>query len=503
LNASADANTITPATIPTRGRGETMLDIPKRAKAIGCENLSRRTALQAGGALLGLSLPKLLAAEQAAVVRPGRARSVIFLFPFGGPSQLETFDLKPDAPEKIRGPFKPIASRTPGLLVGEHLPRTANVSDKFCVLKTMSHPYNDHSGGGHYVQTGHHWQVPIGGGFNTTRRDWPAIGSVVEALSQRGLLPRTSQLPNYVVVPNFLGRLQEYKVQLRRPGEYAGWLGGGCDPLTTAVDKRDAKDNPYWRDMTDDELTFAIQGLTRDETLTLDRLHGRRSLLDSFDDARRELDRSRAADAFDDFRQRALELVTSEETRAALDVRRETNAVRERYGRHLFGQSALVARRLVEAGTRFVTVHYDCVDGYSWDSHTHSNDVRDHLLPTLDQALSALLEDLDDRGLLAETLVICMGEMGRTPLANANWGRNHWSTLFPAVLAGAGIAGGRVLGETDRDAAYATSTPTAPEDLAATIYHLLGIDPDLRLPDPQGRPTPMIDGGRVLHEVIG
>lgn len=463
---------------------------------------SRRQVLQAGGAgLLGLNLPQVLAAQAADPFRNARAKNVVFLFLFGGPAQHETFDMKPEATDAIRGPFKPIASRTPGLLISEHLPKTAAVSDRFTVVRTMSHDFNDHSGGGHYIQTGHRWHVPIGGGFNVTRQDWPSMGSVVEYLTQHH--PEAARdMPSYVVVPNFLGRLQDYRVQLRRPGETAGWLGRGFDPVNTRIDKRDSKDNPYWRDVTDEELTFQIEGLVSDATVTLDRVSRRGSLLSQFDDSRRALT-STAITAYDRFQQRALDLVASEKTRQALDITQEPAKLRDAYGRHLFGQSTLMARRLIEAGTRFVTVHYDCVDGYSWDSHRNSDDVRENLLPTLDSALSTLLTDLEDRGLLDETLVVCMGEMGRTPKANANWGRNHWSTLFPAVLAGAGIRGGALYGETDKDAAYAITPPTSPEDLAATIYHALGVDPELRLPDATGRPTHIVDNGTPLLELFG
>ncbi|HAD60110.1 MAG TPA: DUF1501 domain-containing protein [Planctomycetaceae bacterium] len=465
----------------------------------GDRSLPRRRLLQAGGAgLFGLSLPELLAAETGRA--GGKAKSVIFLFLFGGPSQLETFDMKPKAPDAIRGPWKPIHSRTPGLQICEMLPKTAQVSDRCTVIRTMSHSYNDHSGAAHYIQTGHRWQVPIGGGFNVTPDDWPAIGSVsqfVEIQNRKSV----QGIPSYAVLPNSLGRLQEYKVQLKRPGETAGWLGRGYDPVTTRINKRDSKDNPYWRDCTDEELTFQIDGLVSRDTLNLNRLDKRRTLLEQFDDSRRQLGRG-VVDSFSDFQKQALALVTSEATRRALDITEEPAEIRNRYGRHLFGQSTLMARRLIEAGTRFATVHYDCVDGYSWDSHTHSNDVRDHLLPTLDQALSALLEDLDDRGMLDETLVVCVGEMGRTPKANGNWGRNHWSTLFPAVLAGAGVHRGGVIGETDGDAAYAVTPPVTPEDLAATIYSALGIDPEFRIRDAQGRPVPLIEHGTVVDELF-
>ena len=476
-----------------------MLAIQGQPRSV-CTGVTRREILQAGGAgMLGLSVPRLLAAESLTPDLKPKAKSVIFLMLFGGPSQLETFDMKPDAPEQIRGPFKPIASRTSGLLISDHLPKTAEVSDKYAVIRTMTHSFNDHSGGGHYLQTGKRWHVPIGGGFSPTPKDWPSMGSIVEYKDQEvhGL---DRPLPAYMVVPNSLGRLQEAG-QYPRPGEHAGWLGRRYNPVTTQVNKKSLKDNPYWRDCTDEELTYQIAGMHTQDGITLDRLRSRKSLLDGFDDERRRLD-SAAVTTYNAFRERAVALVTSQQTRNALNIRRELDALRDRYGRHLFGQSCLMARRLVEAGVRFVTVHYDCVDGYSWDSHRNSDDVKKHLLPTFDQAYSALIQDLDQRGLLEETLVVATGEMGRTPKANANWGRDHWSTLFPAVLAGGGVAGGRVYGKSDKDAAYPMEDPVSPEDLAATVYHALGISHELRVPDSQNRPVPIVDGGKPVTELF-
>src|SRR5262249_8574230 len=251
------------------------------------------------------------------------------------------------------------------------------------------------------------------------------------------------------------------------------------------------------------DLTAAIEGLATGEGRRLARTIRRVSLLDQFDARRRHLDRVLRVREFDQFRRRALALVASEKTRRALDLRREPARIRDQYGRHLFGQSALVARRLVEAGARFVTVHYDACDGYGWDSHVHSDDVKQHLLPTFDQGLAALLSDLNARGLLEETLVVALGEMGRTPQATPRWGRGHWSTLFPAVLAGAGIRGGTVFGTSDKDAAHVVDHPVSPESLAATIYHALGIDPELRVADPLGRPVPIVDGGRPILDLFG
>lgn len=478
-----------------------MLSIDGRPGAV-CGGVTRRRMLQAGGAgLLGLSLPKALAAE--ALHRPtkGRARSAIFLFLFGGPSQLETFDLKPDAPSDLRGPFKPITCRTPGLLISEQLPRLAAISDRFCVIRTMTHDFNDHSGGGHYLQTGRRWHVPIGGGFNATPQDWPSMGSVVEYVEQHRPGGMDRDLPSYVVLPNRLGGLEQMG-QYIRPGEYPGWLGRAYGALTTAVTKRDPQDNPYWRDCTDEELIFQLQGQTPAKELRLDRLSSRRSLLEQFDAGRRDLDADPEVRSFDRFRQRALALVASERTRQALDLQSEPTKLRDRYGRHLFGQSALMARRLVEAGARFVTVHYDCCDGYSWDSHLHSDDVKNHLMPTFDQGAAALIQDLDERGLLDETLVVAIGEMGRTPKSNGRWGRNHWSTLFPALLAGGGVRGGTTYGASDAIAEYPVESPVSPEDLAATLYSALGIPPDIALPDAQGRPTPIVTGGTPITGIF-
>lgn len=472
-----------------------------------CTGLTRRKLLQVGGAgLFGMTLSKVWAAEEAAKAIKPRAKSVIFLLLFGGPSQLETFDMKPDAPDTLRGPFKPIACRTPGLIMSEHLPKLAAASDKYCVVRTMSHSYNDHSTGGHYIQTGHPWHVPIGGGFNATPKDWPSMGSIVEYMQQRKGVH--ADVPNYAYLPNLLGHLQTFSTLLTRPGGYGGWLGRGYDPLNTAIGKRGPEDNPFTRPCTDEELDFRIKGLSTGDGITVDRLDGRRSLLAQFDAARQDFDARQAVassgnatqsiETYDKFRDRALSLVTSERTRNALDIKQESAAMRDRYGRHLFGQSVLVARRLVEAGTRFVTVNWDTPTGYGWDSHQSADDQRDHLLPGLDETLSALLGDLEDRGLLDETLVVCLGEMGRTPKANKNWGRSHWSYLFPAILAGAGIRGGTVYGRTDKNAEYADENPTSPEDLAATIFTALGIDPEQRIHDQQGRPVSLVDGGHVL-----
>ena len=300
-------------------------------------------------------------------------------------------------------------------------------------------------------------------------------------------------------LPNRLGALQAGD----RGGQYAGWLGRGYNALATAIEKRDETDNPFFRDCTDDELDFRLQGLTPRSEMRLDRFARRRSLLTQFEDAQRSLDASDRIEAFGKIRRRALELATSEEIRTALDIQREPAAVRDRYGRHLFGQSVLMGRRLIEAGSRFVTVSWDAPDGLSWDSHGDSRDLKNHLLPGFDQTFSALLVDLENRGLLDETLVVAMGEMGRDPRANSDWGRDHWTHCFPAVLAGAGIRGGAIHGRSDQHAAYPADHPTSPEDLAATIFQSLGLDPDMPFTERDGRPIPLVENGKPLTELFG
>lgn len=487
-------------------QGKAMLTIQGQPRAL-CDGIIRRDVLRAGGAgLLGTSLTSLLAAEEVGqVVRP-RAKSVMFLFLFGGPGQLETFDMKPDAPAGIRGPYSPVASRTPGLMICEHLPKLASMSDKFAVVRTMTHGHNDHNAS-HYIQTGHPLPPAQRGAamVDATEKDWPAMGSVVEYLdhraesTQRSRMPR--DFPSYVYLPNPLGHIQGYD----RPGQYAGWLGRHYNPLSTKIEaKRHPRDNPYNRPCTDAELDFRVRGLETHADLTLDRTSRRVSLLQQFDAARQELDRSMTVREYNRSQAKAVELVTSDKMRAAFDIRRESPELRDRYGRHLFGQSALMGRRMIEAGARFVTVLWDAPDGLSWDSHTNVSDVGAYLLPGLDQALSALLQDLSDRGLLDETLVVCLGEMGRTPKPDtALWGRGHWSHCFPAVLAGAGIRPGITFGRSDKDAAYPADHPVSPENLAATIFHALGISSDTRILDSLGRPVPVVGGGEPLTDLFG
>jgi len=474
-----------------------------------CNGLTRRALIQAAGAgLCGTSLGRLLAAEQAEPNLQPRAKSVMFVFLYGGPSQLETFDMKPDAPSTIRGPFRPIAARTPGLQICEHLPQLAARSDQYCTIRTVNHPQNDHNGT-HFIQTGHPLPPAERGAANVaaSEKDWPAMGSVIEYLDRHSDRRPTQPFPGYVYLPKPLGHYAGYDIN----GQYAGWLGRAYNPLATNIPKRDTLDNPYFRDCTDEELDYRISGLEPIPEVTLDRLNRRETLLDQFNARRRELDRSQSVRDFSSNRSRALNLLTSEDVAAAFDIRREPAALRDRYGRNLFGQSLLMGRRLIEAGTRFVTVAWDMAvrgdDTTSWDSHRDLERVmKNHLLPGLDQGLPALLEDMQNSGLLDETLVFVAGEMGRTPRFQNRGqqdGRDHWSHCFPCLLAGAGVRGGITWGRSDKDAAWPADHPVSCPDLAATIFHTLGISPETRIRNALDRPTPLVEGGRPLLNLFG
>lgn len=473
----------------------TVLGPPQRV----CHGVSRRELLQAAGAgLFGVGLPQVLAAEDLQSPVAARAKSILYLYVYGGPSQLETFDMKPDAPSGIRGPFQSIQSRTPDLRISEYLPRMAAMSDRFCVVRTINHTHNNHHAC-HWIKTGRPWHLPATV-FNATDQDWPAIGSVVEYLDRRAGTRQGSALPSYMYVPAPLGHLQGYDYA----GQYAGWLGRDYNPLATNFQRRNKDDNPYFRDCTEQELDFRIKGAEPLPELVLDRVNRRAPLLAQLDDARRMLADTAATRTHDTLWNRAFDLATSPQLRTALNLQAESPELRDRYGRHLFGQATLLGRRLIEAGARFVTVQWEAPDGYSWDSHIHSNDVKNQLSPRLDQTFSALLDDLHDRGLLDETLVVFISEIGRTPSITEQGGRGHWCYTFPAVLAGGGIRGGTVYGTTDKDAAYPVDRPVSPADMAATLFSALGIDPHLRLSDPEGRPVPIADeSGRPLNELFG
>jgi hypothetical protein len=461
-----------------------ILSNPRRA----CDGLTRRELLVAGG---------LGALGVANAATPRRAKSVICLFLFGGWSQYETFDPKPDAAAEIRGPYKPIATPVPGLRVCEHLPRMAKRMDRVALVRSVTSDDANHNTS--LILTGHH--ATVGGtavkGINPgIPRDWPFFMSALEHFRERG--PRT--LPGHVCVPNRLGLLEGY----HRTGPYGGFLGAQYDPVCTRFGKNgEMLFQPGG--VSAETLTFAPGGLDAEPDVTLDRLDRRASLLSQFEARLHSVDAQR----HDESRSRALDLLTSARFRRALDVRAEPPRLRERYGWNLFGQSVLLARRLVEAGVPLVTAMWDCtresndIATLSWDTHwDHFKACEGWLLPGLDQALSALLDDLGARGLLDDTLVVCLSEMGRTPKVNGRAGRDHWVGTYPALFAGAGIKPGAVYGRSDRIGANVAEDPVSPRDLLATVYHLCGVDESAQISDRQRRPVSLYDDGRPIRAIL-
>jgi len=498
---------------------------PKRL----CDGMTRRDLLHVGAAGLmggaGLSVPgpaqRALGAVPGtplAVGKFGQAKACIFLFLYGSPSQLETFDPKPDAPEQVRGELKSIQTRIGGLDVCELLPKLARVMDKVTVVRTVSHPYPVH--GVAYATTG----IPrIEVAMELAPRDpahWPYIGSVVDHLDARGWpAGAPADVPRNVVLPWAFSSQRVGEVA--RAGPYGGFLGQAWDPVFAEFSGKATKTarktlaEKTWEDLE------PYRGITPGSrfglgtvsdlgpALTLDRLDRRRTLLDQCEDARRALDAGASASSgIDRHRAMAYSLLGSEKLRRAFDLDAETPATRELYGMTLFGQATLTARRLVEAGGRFLTVFWDefGLAGTGWDTHwDHFPRMKDELLPGLDQTLSGLLVDLDARNLLDETLVVCLSEHGRTPKLDNNakgGGRDHWSRCYSVLLAGGGVARGRVVGRSDKIASDPVDRRVSPKDILATVYHLMGIDPSATLVDRQGRPMGLVPDGEVIPEVI-
>lgn len=476
----------------------TMLGSPR----LCCDGVTRRETLKAGALSLlgGLTLPDLLRAEQANGNRlgRGRARSVIVLYLLGGAATQDMVDLKPSAPAEVRGEFRPRATNVPGVQVCEHLPRLAQWMHRTAIVRSVNHKAGCHNPLPSY--TGYEGMPPD---IISTRDTYPpSMGSVCEYL--RG---DAGELPAYVYLPCYLGWGQA----IRRPGPYAGFLGKRYDPLCSEcrpyVDKGVPEEKPGYPQVLRGRPLLPESSLA--EGITLDRLNTRRDLLRQMDDQLRRADASSVLGSYDRVQQRAFDLLTSPRVRAAFDLDAEDARLQDRYGRTLFGASTLVARRLVEAGVRFVNVTWDifwdrfklAYDG--WDTHTRNFAIlREYNLPYFDLAYSALLEDLEARGLLDETLVVVLSEMGRTPKVNGNAGRDHWTFCYSVLLAGAGIRGGAVHGASDAHAAYVKDRPVSPADICATVYECLGIDPELALRDRTGRPVPIAQGGQPIREIL-
>ncbi len=468
-----------------------------------CEGVTRREALIAGG--LGSLLGSTGSASAASGTVQPKAKSVICLFLFGGWSQLDTFDVKPDSPVETRGPYKPIASSIPGLPVCEHLPRMSQRMDRVALVRSVQSDDANHNTS--LILTGHH--ATVGGtaikGINPgIPRDRPFFMSALQHfLEQRGQI-NDRVLPDHLCVPNRLGLLEGYN----RTGPYGGLLGARFDPVCTQFGK--TGEYLFQPDGVNVEsLNFTPAGASLSPEITLDHLHRRTDLLQQLDSQRREVMKSPATAHYGTWQDRALNLMTSDQFRRALDLRSEPVAVRERYGWNLFGQSTLLSRRLVEAGVPLVTSIWDCtkesqeIAGLSWDTHwDHFKASEGWLLPGLDQALSSLLDDLESRGMLDETLVVCLSEMGRTPAINGRSGRDHWVGSYCALFAGAGIRRGAVHGRSDKIGAYVADLPVSPQDLLATVYHLCGIEGEAQIYDHLRRPQSLYADGKPISGIM-
>jgi len=426
--------------------------------------------------MAGLTLPSLLRAETAN--KRGRFRSVIQLFLWGGPSQHETFDLKPHAPAGIRGAFRPITTRTAGLRICEHLPQLAQLSDQYAIVPSLTHTGVNHGTSAYHMLTGHLHATP-GTLRHPTPNDYPSVNAAVQRFA-----PSPRDMPATVSLPSVVYDGDGGEV----PGQGPGLLGQRFTPFMVNGD-------PTRPD-------FSIQTLKLSGDMDRERLRRRIDLQMALNREGERLARLPAARAMDDYHEQAFRLLQSPAAQRAFNLSAEPAKLRERYGWHHFGQSCLLARRLVEAHVRLITVYWNAPsnsDNQSWDTHTNSFErLQKYLLPAYDRAVSALLEDLRARGLLQDTLVLSMGEFGRTPKLNKQAGRDHWGFCQAMLLFGGGVRGGQVYGSSDASAAYAAELPVRPDDLAATVFHGLGIALDQEIHDSQGRPQPLCTGKPVL-----
>ena len=431
-----------------------------------CDGVNRRDALRIGSLTgLGLGLSDMFRGQATAIEpRVGRAKSCILLWLDGGPSHLETFDLKPTAPAEVRGPFQPISTNVSGIHISELLSETAKMTDKLSIIRSITSPLGEHGLANQYLLTGYKPSPAL---------QYPSYGSVVAHLN-----PGQPVLPTYIAIP-----------ESRSVG--SGFLGHQDEPFVTGGDPS--------------KPDFKVQDLDFFPHIDEARLRRRREYLHEFDAAQANFE-SRNVPTDSSF-DRAYRLVTSSEAKAAFNLSAEPEQVRARYGLRMFGQSCLLARRLVERGVPFVSVI-----NTGWDTHESlvlqlklgysGAKVGVGLLPTFDLGFSALVSDLSDRGLLDETLVIAMGEFGRTPKLNTRGGRDHWPRVFSVVLAGGGVPGGQVIGSSDRVGESPHDNPITPNDLARTIYSLLGINPEHELHTADGRPVPVNQGGKLIQEIV-
>lgn len=446
-----------------------------------CDGLQRRSFLKMGVAgMASMGLGPILKAKSKSPASYGRETSVILVWLDGGPGHMDTYDMKPDAPEEYRGIWKPIPTTVPGMQVTELFPKQARLAHHFSIVRSLYHNTGDHFAGGHRMLTSKDLGVS---GANTAGK-FPSIGSIVS----RQLGPRKPGLPGYIGLPHAAS------IGLS-PGYFGGhFLGKQFDPFQPGGDPNAPQ--------------YKVQNLDFAAGLSMERLEDRASLVSTFDRMNRAFDRSGTIEAMDKFDQRALDFVRSNQSRIAFDISREDPRLRDRYGRDTWGQSFLLARRLVEAGSTFVTVHLG-----GWDHHWDLQSGMENYLPKVDAGVSTLIEDLVDRGMLETTLIVLCGEFSRTPKMNDGGnggpprskgtpGRDHWGDSMFCFMAGGGVQGGRLIGSTDKLGQRPKTQPVTPSNIHASIYRVLGIDPTLSLLEPNGRPSPVLEDPRAIEELF-
>ena len=438
--------------------------------------VNRRTLLQVGySGLLGVGLSSVLAGRTSAAETTRKPKSVVIVFLTGAVSHHDTFDMKPDAPVEIRGEFQPISTSIPGLHVTEHLPKLAAQADKYAVIRSLSHGDNNHLMSTHHVLTG---AKQPGGFFDkvASRDDWPSYSSTLSYLR-----PRRDGIPSGVNLPTFL-----LQGPLTWPGQHSGFLGPKYDPwqITGDPNKKD----------------FKVDALQLAPGVNVTRLKKRQALLGELNRQQKQLAKAAEAQRMSDDQQLAFSILTSNNLAKAFELHREPDKNRDRYGRNTTGQSLLLARRLIEVGVPVVQANIGRVQ--TWDNHSNIfPTLKNRLLPPLDQGVSALLDDLHASGRLDDTLVMMLGEFGRTPKINKKKGRDHWGPCFFAMFAGAGVRGGQVIGKSDATGAYPVTTPFSPDDIGATVYDLLGISPEKIVRDRVNRPT-RLNRGKVIRPLF-
>jgi len=431
-----------------------------------CDGIPRRTFLQIGAPLLGLGLTDLFRAQAHAADQgeTSQKKSLIVFWTHGGMSQQDTYDMKPDAPAEYRGMYEPIATSAKGISVCERFPHHAKVMDRLSLIRSVHHDNGIHAPSAHWMQTGY-----FGPTLARNAAQHPSFGSVIA----RTCPARTPQLPTYVTVP----KSEAFGYQ------GAVYLGKAYNPFEVGADPN-AKD-------------FKVPNLALPDGLELKSIESRKKLLATFDTLRRDIDGSGVLEGLDTFKAQALDMVSGDRVRQAFDLSAESPELRERYGRHQYGQSALLARRLVEAGSRCVTIN----TGY-WDHHDNIEPGLEEHLPPLDRAIGTLVEDLDQRGMLGDVMIYCAGEFGRTPLMNGHAGRDHWSNCFTVLLGGGGLTGGQVVGASEKHGGGVRERQVIPLDVLATIYKTMGIPLDTHFKDAAGRPVSITGTGKPISELM-